>query len=350
MASGWKYILARSDNRETIQELREANDRTLQVDRNKSGQATLWLPLKDKASSKAWPWSTCIIAQFDDEPIWSGPVLSRNRDLEGNRASITAVGWFERLMHLLLPDPTTAYGLQDAGLIIEDLLAKARAIDPTLPITMGDIQASQDRSITYGLDQSIGQAIIDFGSLEAGVDWWIDPITLQLNVSARKGNDLKNVRWTYIGDGKSDQSNLSNVIEDVDGSTVVNDFFARGNGGTGYEQDPFSKENYGVIQESQSLADVSDVNVLVAFAAGEIIYRSNPRVTYTLTPKSTSKVTVPRFKRNFDIGDTTYLLARKDGIDTTTNGEGQAVRVFAVSLSINNQDTETITSLQTYAG
>lgn len=345
MALGWEYVLAKSRDMETIGKLRRCHDRQLSVDLNKSGSTSGWTPTADRLSSAIWPWSTCIIAQHDGNPYWSGPIISRNISMAAGRATFSCVGWFERLMHLLLQDQQTQYEDQDAGFIISDLLTKARAQDPLLPITIGEIQLTQKRTISYGLDQSIGQAIQDLAELEAGVDWHIDPITRKLNILARRGEPKPDCKWTLIGDGKSQQSNCSEVVENVDGSTLVNQIRPRGQFGSGIGEDGPSQTIYGVFQEAPSLSDVKDSNILNAFAAGEIVYRSQPRVTYTITPKPSSKATVPKLFRDFDIGDTGFLTARRDFI----NVRDQATRMFGASLAISDTGVEMITNLQTTA-
>lgn len=344
MSEGWKYLLANSFDLSVIGEIRSAHDRKLSVDLTKTGSADCWMPIQDRLSGEVVPWKTCIIAQHDNDYFWSGPVKSRSADLANGRVTISAVSWFERFSGLLLTEQSmiTPYVNQDAGNIISLLVDIARSIDSSLPISMGLVVPSQIRTITYSIDQSIGQAIQQLVDLESGVDWYIDPTTRQMNIVPRLGTNREKVKWLFIGDGKSKQSNLSNCVENVDGSTVVNDFRARGKYATGYHDDPLSKSQYGVFQESQSLSDVTDTNVLVAYAGAEIFYRAQPRTTYTLSPKSSSKLTVPKLFRDFDIGDTTYLTARRGFVNIID----QPVRIFGASLDIRNDGSEQITNLQ----
>ena len=345
MASGWRYILARSSDRGVIGELRHSHDRTLAVDLNKSGSAGFWVPTKDELSRLIVPWSTCILAQYNDTIEWSGPVITRSTSLAQGKATVSAVGWFERLMHLNVQDLTLTFDGYDAGVIVSNLLDVAHAQDPALPITFGTNELTQHRTITYQRGQSIGQAIIDLTELEAGFDWEIDPVTLELNIFAKRGQDRKNCKWTYIDDGISKKGNLQDVVELLDGSVLVNDIRPQGKFGYGSAIDVVSQATYGVFQENPSLSNVVDNNILDAYANAEIVYRSNPRVTYTLSPKSNSDSEVPKLFVDFDIGDTTYLTARKDYM----NVADQAERIFGVSLAIADNGSMTINNLQTTA-
>jgi hypothetical protein len=347
MAQGWKYILAKASDMSIMGEL-PARDRSLDVDLNKSGSAGFWIPTSVPHARDVYPWSTALLAQYNDIVYWSGLINSRSTSLAARRATCSAVSWFERLMHLYLQDMHTIYTNQDAGAIVTDLLAKAKVQAPDLYITMGTVETTQPRSITYGLDQNIGQAIIDLCNLESGYDWFIDPLTRKLNIVAKIGinrnglSGTKKVSWTYIGDGKSSQSNLADVIENIS-EPPANQIFARGKYATGFAKDDFSISQYGVFQDPVSLSDVVDNNILLAYANADIVYRAQPRLTYDLTPKPSTKATVPRLFRDFNLGDTTYMTAKRDYVEV----EDQATRIFGVSLAISNAGTETLSKLQT---
>lgn len=346
MAPGWEFFVGDSATMERVGALRNAHDRSLEVDLNKSGSASGWSPMTDPIVPFVYPWSTCLIVNYNSPEresftFWSGPFNSRSTDMAGNKVSFTAVGWFERLMHLNLQDVTLAFN-DYAGNIVAALLEKARELDPRVPITLGVCELTELRRITYSLDQSIGQAIIDLSNLEDGFDWYVDPVDRTLNIVARRGLVLPSCRWTFIADGRGENSNLANCVESVDGSTLANDVRARGAGSSGLEDDAASQATYGVFMESVSLSDVVDVTILEAYAGAEVAYRAQPRTTYTLTPKPSTNTRVPRLFRDFDVGDTTFLTARREFIVVNN----LPTRVFGVSLGISDVGTETITNLQ----
>lgn len=350
MAKGWRYVLATARDMEVITTFKECRNRTLTLDLNKGGSAGAVVPMSQQGSEKIYPWSTCLIAQRDDEPVWSGPVNSRSVDLSTGMVTFSAVGWFERLMKLQIQDALVQYTDKDAGYIVQQLLLMAITQDPRLPITIGTVEATQLRTITYTRGQSIGQAILDLVELEAGFDWYVHPLTRQLHIYAKRAAYRPNCNWIYAFDDRTGkplpQSNLSNVVEDIDGD-IVNDMRPIGAAGQVVGPvDVVSQDQYGVFQESPNIPEIVNNNILVAYAQAELAFRAEPQVRYTMTPKASSTKTVPRLGRDFDIGDITYLTVRRGWIQSFNMPQ----RIFGASLSISDVgDIETINNLQTRA-
>lgn len=344
MAEGWRFLLARSHDMELVGELKRASSRTLTVDNNKSGSAQCDYPVDAPHAGEVSPWETCLVAQRDDDWYWSGPVQQRVADLAGNKLTIPAVGWFERLNRILLQEEES-FADEDAGSIASSLLDLARAQDPTLPITIGAVETTQNRTITCGMDASIGAEIQRLAEVESGYDWYVDPRTRQLNVVERRGVDRQDCKWFWLLDDSSNQANLTNVIQTVDGTTVANDIKARGRFTTGHAEDVDSKARYGLHQDSPSLSDVPDTDILLAYANAEITYRKDPRVTYQIFPRSPTDASVPRLFGDFNIGDTTYLTARRGFVEI----DDQPIRVFGATLNIRSDGSEEVTNLQTTA-
>lgn len=340
MAQSWRYYLARSSTLEIFGELKRSHDRKLDVDLNKSGSAGCWIPLSSQLARTVWPWSTALVIAHDDDVFWSGPNINRTTSLKSGRISISAVGWFERLNHLLNQDDKQ-YPSQDIGAIISDQIDLARIQDPDLPITMGTVETSVSVTYTARKDSSFGSVILSLVDVESGVDWEIDPVTRELNIFARRGVDRPEIKWTYLPN--SNNSNLDDIVETIDGSELVNDHKSRGTSGTGEATDLPSQLTYGVFQEVASLSDVVNSDILIAYSNAEIVYRSQPRTTYQLIPKPNTKATVPKFMRDFDIGDTTYLTARRDDFEIVD----QAIRIFGVGLDISDLGTETLRDIHT---
>jgi hypothetical protein len=324
-----------------IGELKQASARSLSVDINKSGSASFNFPMDHRYAKYINALRTCLIAQRGDEWFWSGPIHQVTRDFAAGKISATAVGWFDRLNSRFLPDQRQ-YADQDAGGITSDLLSIANGIGDTF-IKLGTVEPSQLRTTTYARDANIGQEIQSLVELESGYDWYIDPVSRELNIVARRGQDRPQCKWILIGDGKSNMSNLKNVVETEDGSTVVNDITVRGKFNSAHADDVLSKSEMGTIQQVTTLSDVVDNDILNAYANAEIVYRKDPRRTYTITPKSSAAANVPIMGETFDLGDTTYLTARRGGVRI----DDQAVRAFGVDLQIDERGLETITRLQT---
>lgn len=342
MADGWQYILARADSLETIGPLRDADNRTVSEDLNKSGSSSCSINMKNKLAGLAYPLSTALVVQLDDEVKWSGYITTRSSNASGGRVTISAVGWFERLMFLEIQQKVT-FTSTDAGNIVSALVGLARAQDPRLPITMGSVEGTQVRTITYEVGQSIGQAILDLSGLEAGFDFKVDPLTRVLNIYRRIGIYRSDCKWIYLGDGHSRFSNLADVDELVDGTIVRNDIRTQGRYARIQATDASSQYEYGVFQSTPNLSDVTDSNILAAYSNAEIVYLRQPRVTYTLTPKSSAQKKVPKLYRDFNVGDTTLLTARKNFISVTD----QEQRIFGATLSISKLGVEMLSNLQT---
>lgn len=348
MSDGWKYLLGYSPDMSVIGEFKHAKSRSLKYDFNGSGSGSFSNPIDDDLSRLIVPWRTCLIAQYDDDWKWSGPITTRNIDLQEGHVTVSAVGWFEKLMHLLI-QAKVQYANEDAGEVAAMLLALANQIYDTR-ITLGTVEPTQPRTVTYDIDANIGQEIINLAEIESGYDWYVDSITRTLNIVKVRGQRREECKWIYIhGEG----GNLKNVQENVDGTVMVNDIKPRGSGLSGIADDPVSQSYYDIVmQEAPSLSGVVDVNVLNAYANAEIVYRSNPRVTYSIFPKTdfdpsvteSTEFEVPKLFDDFDIGDTTFLTARRGFVDVTD----QATRIFNVDLSIDdNSGMATINSLGT---
>jgi hypothetical protein len=346
MAEGWKYLLVRASDMEFIGELRKASGRNLNVDNNKSGTTDFGYLTNAPNAGSIYPWKTAVVAQRDDEWFWSGLVTDRTSTLSTSKMQVSVLGWFERLMHINIQVKVT-FNDEDAGVIVGKLLDIARAQDPTLPIKIGAIEMTQKRTLTCDVDQPIGQLIQQLVDVESGFDWYIDPRTRELNIVERRGQDRLDCKWFYLPDDLNPSaSNLKDVIEKVDGMTVVNDLNAHGKFTSRRAIDAQSQLDYGLFQEPGSLLDVVDANILDAFANAEIVYRKDPRTTYKIFPKSPIGGGVPRIFDDFDIGDITYMTVRKDFVQLID----QATRIFGAAIQIEDgSGAETISDLETSA-
>jgi hypothetical protein len=348
MARLWKYILGDSHTMAELGELRDAKNRTLQFDNNKTGSAACNYQIDRPLAELISPWETCLIARRDDtdQTYWSGPITTKVSDASSGVINISAIGWFDLLTELLVP-AKTVFTNKDAGFIASALLDMARVKDPTMPITIGTVETTQLRTITYELDQPIGAAIQQLGDLESGYDWYVDPVTRKLNIVARRGQDKPDCEWTFIHDPVRNifTGNLKNVIETVDGTTVCNDMTPRGKFNSGFAADTDSKARFFVHQEAPSMTDIGDNDILNAFANEEMVYRGFPRVTYKIFPKTPEEPGVPSFPDDFDIGDTCRLTASRGFIKPTR----LPIRTFGVSLSIADNGVATVNNIDNYS-
>lgn len=218
----------------------------------------------------------------------------------------------------------------------------------TTPITIGSVDTSQTRTITFPKGTKHSAAIETLVNMESGFDFNIDPLSRQLSVyydlikgTVRgRGTDQTDVIFGY---GKSPK-NISQVSVNVDSSILTNKINANGKFATGIAVDAGSVATYGLFEDSVSLSDVTDTSILTAFAGAEVAYKLQPFKTYSFTPfpyDGTSRI--PLFFEDYDIGDIVYLNAEYGAVSV----QGQAVRVFGVSIDIDEEGNEKIGQLQT---
>lgn len=339
MDVNWKLFLAKSNDLEVIGELRYVRDKNISLGLNQTGSCGFTMRIDDPLAAMLDPWATCIIAQRNDRVIWSGPVINFNSTTPNDRVSVSSNGWFERLNHRYLLG-TVTYNDQDAGYIASQLLTISNNYANTF-IVPGTVESTQLRTRTYPIDAVIGQEIQQLAEVESGFDWTINPETRNFDIHAKLGSIKDSVAFQY----NTGVKNVASADESIDGSIMTNDIRARGKFATGFTDDYISKYKYGTLQDVRVLSDVPDTNILLAYTGAEIIYRSQPRVVYSFVPQRTGVPGVPRPFDDYNIGDVVSFSANRGRIQV----EDQAVRIFAIDISIGDDGSEHVNKLQTSA-
>jgi hypothetical protein len=330
----WKIILANTKTLESLAQLDQARDVSLTLTLNSPGNASFSMPIIDEKALLISPIETCVMFYRDDQLIWSGPIWTTDESLPEARINVTAVGWFELLNHRLL-SADVSYTNIDAGTIASNLLADANGQYQTL-ITIGTIESSQPRTRAYKKYQNIGQEIKALSEVESGFDYLVTPDTRTLNIYAER-KTITDVVFEY-------QSNLSSLERTFDGSTVTNRIWALGNGLTGTATDFASLNEYGLFEESTSLSEISDSQIIGAFCNAEIAIKKTPREIINLLPFPwTEGNNVPRIFDDYQIGDVVYVTASYG----TVQIERKACRIFGASISISAEGNERISQIQT---
>jgi hypothetical protein len=388
-APKWKFLLANSGDYSNVGELSGARSRQLQLTLNKSGSLSFTAPLNDPVASQIYPITHCIKAMrlgSDNvwRTIWSGPVWTIDEDISGERITVNAVGWLQMLEKRLIRSDLTYTNQTDADIILA-LLALANmnpivigtpdtgilpgysfSVMPGGPspslITAGTKTGTfQNRTIAYQRGANILQEIQRLTEIESGCDIWIDPTTWQrsLNLYDRLMTDRTDVLFAY----NWGPSNIQQFGRQFDPSSLVNFIYVAGApvippayADTKTFPDPTqnppklgenSQKTYGLWEEMSALSDVTKSNVLTSYAAGEILIRSSPRIIYTFTPfpfVTEAKGKIPEPFIDYKVGDKVYLSARyanRIWIDK------QAVRIFGIQLSIDDNGNETLGAIQT---
>lgn len=370
MLYDWRYILAESPinypPREPlvkIAEIDRGKGKDLDFGLNRSGSAKTTISLLDEISEYVFSGTPrrgtirrSIIAMRGTETIWSGPIFTIDGGAPELTMNLNAVGWFEFLNYRKLSDnlnfigdnPETGQPWNDAEIAFA-LLEEANTQFPgyPTPISKGSVHGiRQDRERKYTKGESIGSLIHDLSQIENGFDYEIDPITRELNIygaGSGKGIDRPNVHYGYY----FGPSNLEKVTFNEDGTSVRNRMNAYGDQGTipALAFDSDSQDQYGIFEDTATLTNIKDSNILLAYAGGEIAVRAFPKLTYNIIPFSWHRdLNLPRIFEDFTIGDRGRFSFNAGAASVIK----QPVRFYGASISISDDDStlERITKLE----
>lgn len=358
----WKFILAQTSDNVNIGEL-EVTNKQLQLVLNRPGGLSFKIPMDQSLADEILAYRTYIKAYRNGSTgpqlVWSGPVWNYQESAHENSMNVSAVGWFE-LLNKRSMFYEKIYTTQFGGTIALDVLAIANAqrdgaltgsplngtgtLRPT-GIVVGTRNDTQTRTITYQQWHNIGQIITELSDIENGYDFEITPDTRTLNIynSAFPGTLRRDRTQAQFG-YQWGPNNLLSFSRSVDMSTLVNSQFATGRYGHALSQNTTSMDTYGMFTDVQNLQDVNNNTILQAFANGEVAIKSFPRVLYTLLPHpwGVMHTHVPEPFVDYRIGDHVYLSANTPRFSVSH----QAVRVYGMNISIDDNGTERLTDLQ----
>lgn len=351
----WRFFLANSKDMSPIGEVSKARQPNVTMTLNRGGSLTFDYNGEEKLAENFVPLNTCMIAYRDGIPRWSGPIWSVIDDLPSSDMKVTCVGWFDLLMHRLIApgqEPSAQFVLMDAGQIGMNLLCFANGRDASqivmTPITPGQVEPSQIRTRSYRRFQNIGQEIQVLGDIESGYDCEVTPDTRVMNIWTKRSRDLRDsVVFGYLA---GPVHNLVSVNRQISGDRTVNGIYVVGASPAATltrQDDLVSQATYGLMEEQVALSEVVDPLISLAYAAGELTYRSNPLTIYTIKPMPWSESNqrrVPRPLEDYEVGDVISFSANQGRIHVYD----QAARVFQMGIQVDGK-TENVT-LQTTLG
>jgi hypothetical protein len=168
----------------------------------------------------------------------------------------------------------------------------------------------------------------------------VDPVTRELNIYNRIGED-RNIYFQLPGD-------VSSVSKQTDSGSIINSMTAYSTSGFAAEADFDSIMDIGLFEEAQSLSDVIDSGILVAYAAAEVAIKARPLpiITFQPLPESPERPNAPRVFRDWNIGDLVHLSARHGRLQL----DRQLLRVFSFSVSFPDTGGANVSNVQTTAG
>lgn len=193
-------------------------------------------------------------------------------------------------------------------------------------------------------DQSFGEAITNITEQENGPDIYVDPETRKLHVYAKKGDNKTDV---YFGFNWGPE-NVKQFAKTTQTENLANNLIGRSTGITPVlvATDASSLSKYGVFEDVINLnQNASTSNTLQYYTAAEYFFRSQPFVSYSITPYPyTIGSSVPEPFVDYNIGDQVKFRAFKSPrID-----ENGTFRIFGINVSIDEEGNETIGELQIY--
>jgi hypothetical protein len=243
------------------------------------------------------------------------------------------------------------------ALIIYDLLARAN-IDRDTWISQGQVFGSpEQRNLTLQRFQNVGQEVTQLVNVEAGVDWTIDPVTRAMNLygpGASSSPLIPNGFGQDRGRGClfSYPGNCVSAARTNDGTIAQNRIEAVGSYGVGRADDLISQNENNLLEYQDSLSEVTDPNILTAYAQAEVAARSQPWQIVTFGPRGVgpgdeSVSGVPRPFQDYVVGDVVYCAVDRGRMRIGLDDAPQATRVFGFTVSVSDDGVETVTGLTT---
>jgi hypothetical protein len=400
-APEWRFWLCEKSSLDQIAEL-DVKSRQLQPALNNPGTFTGWVNLLDSSSAYIENLATAIRADRDNVTQWSGPIYntvetttSATGSNSGNdQNQITAMGWLQELnmreIHtgaefaaMLTASNGIAYQeqygpYQELGVdiaqslayssignplttdaaIIFDLLARANIDCPTTIIPGKIYGAPAQRNLTLQQFQNVGQQITQLVNTENGCDIYVDPVTRELNIYGPGSSPSPTIRNGLGFDRGAGclftvPGNCLAATRTRTGTQTNNRYYAQGPNGVGRADDYTSQSQIGLYEMSSTLSDVTDQNILIAYANEEVTIGAYPWTTISFTPRAVAPVDspaagVPRPYDDYLIGDIVYALVDRGSMQIGSEGAPQATRIFSWTMNLDdNNSVEKITNVTT---
>lgn len=352
----------------TVAELVYARDISMDFVLNRPGAVRFSMQLDDPRANFLVPLQSCIVAVRDGVVRWTGPVWTVDQDIANGKVQVGAVGWLDLLDHRQLRSALFRPAENEDQRMDAIFAAMALQTDTLgnfikMPLTYGGCigTPSARPPAPYVVGNKIGSMVNELIEVESGFDIRVSPTTRVLTIHKSPvykgilgyGVVRPNALFAY-GLGPD---NLQGITQQYDASTMANIVNAIGPSGIVPQQtdDPDSIITYGAFEEDFSMTGASaTLATLRLGAAAEVYFRKSPRVTWQAVPFPWTKGgNVPRFLEDYEIGDVVSLAGKRSWLSipgTISSGGTQLVRIYGVSISIDENGDERISSLQLAPG
>lgn len=377
----WRFWLCRSSDLGQIAEITtNIHQKKLNLILNQAGTLSFWMHLEDEKCQYIEEHTTCIVCYRNGKAVWSGPIYKAVElaNETTNTLTVTAFGWFQNIIKRIIhtgkeweemlaasgqeytPLATESalelfYNVETAQFssIAADLITRANIDSPTL-FTVGLVPEMNSLNFKIPQFHPVGELINQLASIESGFDWHIDPLTRKFNIywneirggTAGLGRDRgAGVRFTFPG-------NCTSAERSSDGTKTQNRTEAVGQYGVGKSEDIESKNKYGLFEASENLSDVVNIDILIAYAQAQDEYLKEPFKIISFVPKSINAedlvtAKVPRPFEDYEIGDIVYTTIEKGNRFKVGIENPQPVRIYAMSIEIDDSGREIVSGLQT---
>lgn len=347
MPHNWQIFLAQSDDLEILAEITDqCRDKSLSLQLNRPGSFSCNIPLQSDWTEYLEPWQYCVVLQKNKEIVWSGPLQTKEENFNSSKIDLNFVGWFELLNHRFIVDASHTYTTTNRGTVAFNLLALANGlvlaseVRPT-GITEGANTSTGTITKTFERWQNIGQSIVELTEIESGFDFDINPVTKEMNIREwSEFADRTDVVWGF-GWGPD---NLKEFTRNTDGDALKNDYYLIAQLGSAAHANDTDDglDIYGVHQEVIQESELTDFDYAGTIANIELATNKRPRVLLQMSPRPGNGANIPSIFEDYIIGDKTYVTAKRSGTEIL----GQPVRIFGVSLSIDELGNENLGQMQ----
>jgi hypothetical protein len=378
----WKFILINSNDMTHIGELSQARGKKLDLVLSKPGSASFTYPMDApyaelikpyKVGIKAMRWNRDASQAAGHavwDTFWSGYVLPIDESVTNNSMNVSCVGWMQRLGKRMLRRQKI-YNNMDDGAIVGDLIAEMNLTaapdgytvpivagsNPNTPtwLTWGGTRPNEGtggatayvpaaRNKTMPIYANTFTQIDELVNIENGGDIVCDPLTREITWYRK----YRRVKDDVVLGFQWGPHNVSDFGRNIEADAQVNYIVCTGAPGVvpQYAHNVPQQSDIGLIEEALAVSDMKDVGMLLAYAGSEIIVRAGGHVTYAVTPfavKPDRQGNVPEPFVDYRIGDQVKLTAiHPPRVDI----RGQAIRVFGMSITIDEQGLARLGALQ----
>lgn len=344
----WKFELVNSSDMGLIRDLRPvATNRRMALQFNKAGSFSFQVPIDSAVASELSLWSTGILAWRNSFPVWSGAVVNIQDDAAAGTTTVSCTGWMDELDHRFVrANEVSTLSFVDTigGEIASSLLTHINAQTDSdgvlrpLHVSFSTYSDTQIRTRAYKSGDNYGQVLRELIEIENGFDTAIDPITRAMTIKAPT-NYTDRIE-TVFGFGVAPH-NLNTVTRSMDGTTLVNRENVTTSGGVTVSQDDGAAiAAAGVmLEEWLTLSDVGNAIIAGAYGAAELVYKRFGTITYQIVPRQYGDMLRPW--DDYELGDQVYFNAARGRL----NVQNQGVRVFSLSIDIDDQGNEIVSEL-----